>query len=190
MLPEEQFWSILEQASDGATTSADPETLAELLTPLSTEDVTAFGNLFYQKLCDLNSHRLWGAGFVITGGMGDDSFHYFRSWIIGKGRKVFELALSNPDELGPYVDDPDVDNELLEYVATEICESRGLVKTQPDMPRPSRPATSSRRNPCRSSTPNCPPASPKRPAAAASCNAASPTPAPDPYNQSPPLPGR
>ena len=126
MLPEEQFWSILEQASDGATTSADPETLAELLTPLSTEDVTAFGNLFYQKLCDLNSHRLWGAGFVITGGMGDDSFHYFRSWIIGKGRKVFELALSNPDELGPYVDDPDVDNELLEYVATEICESRGL----------------------------------------------------------------
>jgi hypothetical protein len=126
MLSEEQFWSILEQARDGATTSASPQKLAEVLMPLSSEEVAAFGHQFYEKICDLNSYRLWVAGFVITGYMSDDSFHYFRSWIVGKGREVFELALANPDDLGPHIDNPEVDNELLEYIAVELCENRGL----------------------------------------------------------------
>lgn len=160
----------------------------------SSEEVAAFGHQFYEKVCDLNSYRLWGAGFVITGYMSDDSFHYFRSWIVGKGREVFELALANPDDLGPHIDNPEVDNELLEYIAVELCETEVSMTTHatapPEMRMPSRPAISSRKNPCRPSTPSCPPASPKPPAAAASYNAASPTPIPNPYNQSPPLPGQ
>jgi hypothetical protein len=58
--------------------------------------------------------------------MSDDSFHYFRSWIIGKGRSVFNLAMENPDDLGPYVDNTEVDNELLEYVPLEILEGRNI----------------------------------------------------------------
>ncbi len=80
--------------------------------------------MFYEKLCALNFWRLWAAGYVITGGMGDDSFHYFRSWIIGKGKELFEVALKDPDEMGLWIDDRDVDNELLEYVAVEIMEQR------------------------------------------------------------------
>jgi hypothetical protein len=37
-----------------------------------------------------------------------------------------EQALTDPDGLGPFVDTEEVDNELLEYVALEILESRGV----------------------------------------------------------------
>jgi hypothetical protein len=32
----------------------------------------------------------------IAGGMSDDSFHYFRSWIVGKN--AFEVAMTDPDD--------------------------------------------------------------------------------------------
>jgi hypothetical protein len=56
--------------------------------------------------------------------MGDDAFHYFRSWIVGKGRACFDTAINAPDELGPFVDNPEVENESLEYVPREVLESR------------------------------------------------------------------
>jgi len=83
-------------------------------------------SVFYEKLCDLNQWRLWAAGYVIAGGMSDDSFHYFRSWILGKGRDVFEVAMKDPDELGPFVDNNDVDNELLEYAALNVLNERTI----------------------------------------------------------------
>jgi hypothetical protein len=57
--------------------------------------------------------------------LSQDLFHYFRSWITGKGREVYDLALTNPDDLGPFVDDPEVDNELLEYVPIYVFKERG-----------------------------------------------------------------
>ena len=124
-MTDEQFWSLLAQARDGGSASASPEKLTEVLKRLSDDEVSDFGLIFYTKLCDLNSWRLWGAGYVIAGGMSDDSFHYFRSWIVGKGKEVFELAMEDPDGLGSFVDDREVENELLEYVTVDILKGRG-----------------------------------------------------------------
>jgi hypothetical protein len=123
---DEQFWGLIDQARAGGSASASPERLQKLLSLLSDDEVLSFGHMFYEKLCDLNQWRLWAAGYVIAGGMSDDSFHYFRSWILGKGRKVFEVAMKDPDELGPFVDNNDVDNELLEYAAVNVLEERAI----------------------------------------------------------------
>jgi hypothetical protein len=123
---EEQFWSLIDQARAGNFASASPEQLHKLLSRLSDDEILSFGHTFYGKLCDLNQWRLWAAGYVIAGGMSDDSFHYFRSWILGKGRDAFEVAMKDPDELGPFVDNSEVDNELLEYVAVNVLEQRGV----------------------------------------------------------------
>ena len=125
-IADDQFWKLIDQARAGSYGSAKPERLGEILNRLSDDEVLDFGHAFYEKLCDLNQWRLWAAGYVIAGGMGDDSFHYFRSWIVGKGKNVFEVALKNPDELGPFVDNSEVDNELLEYVAVNVLEQRGI----------------------------------------------------------------
>ncbi len=124
-ISEEKFWKIIEEARMGGSASADPKALSRVLSLLSDQEVSAFGHMFYEKLCALNFWRLWAAGYIIAGGMGDDHFHYFRSWIIGKGKSLFDVALRDPDQIGPWIDDPDVDNELLEYVAVDIMQQRG-----------------------------------------------------------------
>lgn len=125
----EQFWQTIDKARTGSnpmSPSASPEKLAEVLKPLPADDVKSFLFHFYSRLIELNRWNIWGAGYVIAGGMGDDSFHYFRSWIIGKGKAAFDQALSDPDSLGSWIDDEDVDNELLEYVALDILEANGI----------------------------------------------------------------
>ena len=115
------FWPTI-KASSG-----DPAKLTALLKDKSNEDVIAFGSTFYQLLINLNRWEIWGAGYVMAGGMSDDSFHYFRSWIIGKGEEAYETALKSPDDLGQFAgEDDDFDNELLEYVAVEVLEERGV----------------------------------------------------------------
>jgi hypothetical protein len=97
---------------------------------LSDAEVSDFGQMFCEKLCDLNSWRLWGAGEVITPNMSGDSFHYFRSWIVGVGKRAYDVAMKDPDALGKFVDDTEeeisIDNEALEYVALEILKERGI----------------------------------------------------------------
>lgn len=126
MMTDERFWAVIDQARAGSTASASPKQLKIVLGRLDNAEILDFGHKFYETLCDLNQWNLWAAGYVITGGMGDDSFHYFRSWIIGKGKIAFDLALRDPDELAPLIDDQEVDNELLEYVALKVLEERGI----------------------------------------------------------------
>ena len=125
-MSENQFWSLIDQARAGSSVSAEPERLGVILDQLGDDEVLDFGHMFYEKVCDLNRWRLWAAGYVIAGGMSDDSFHYFRSWIVGKGRNAFEVAMKDPNELGPFVDSNEAHNELLEYVAVNILEQRGI----------------------------------------------------------------
>ena len=124
-MTDEQFWHLLDQARGDSSLSTEPGRLKTVLNVLRDDEVSDFGLMFYSKVCDLNNWRLWGAGYVIVGGMSDDGFHYFRSWVIGKGKQVFDVALKDPDELGPFIDDTEVENELLEYVTVEILKARG-----------------------------------------------------------------
>src|SRR6476661_5661446 len=107
-ISDDRFWSLINQARAGSVASAGPKRLAEVLTPLANQEISAFGHMFTEKLCDLNQWQLWAAGYIIAGGMSDDSFHYFRSWIVGKGKNAFEVAMRDPDELGPLVDNNEV----------------------------------------------------------------------------------
>jgi hypothetical protein len=130
--PSDRFWELIDLARarttpDGA--SADPAALQAVLDPLSTPDVMTFAQEFYRALVRLNRWSIWGAGYVMSDGMGDDSFHYFRSWIIGKGRQAFETALTSADDLGQFVtgdEEEGFDNELLEYVPLTVLEERGI----------------------------------------------------------------
>jgi hypothetical protein len=142
-MTDERFWALIDEARAGSNASTPPNQLRNVLERLGNQEILEFGHKFCENLCDLNHWNLWAAGHVITGGMGDDSFHYFRSWIIGKGKIAFDLAILDPDELAPLIDDEEVDNELLEYVALEVLEARGIkedsrersVRTPDDDPR-------------------------------------------------------
>ena len=128
-MTETDFYALIDAARRGATPdspSADPDALRDVLSELPDGQVAEFATEFRRQLVRLNHWSLWDAGYAASGGMSDDAFHYFRSWLIGKGAEVVDLALTDPEKLVPYLDTDELENELLEYVAEEVLDDRGI----------------------------------------------------------------
>jgi hypothetical protein len=123
LLDETLFWSIIEA---GAAWSSDPErqvaAVRERLRLLSPAELIAFHLLFNRKMDDAYHWDLWAAGYVMNGGCSDDGFAYFRAWLIGRGRRVYEAALRDPDSLAEVADPDRDDNEAEDLwgVAQEV----------------------------------------------------------------------
>lgn len=115
------FWNLI-LASKG-----DAKALTSRLNDVSDEDLVQFSKDYYQALINLNRWDIWGAGYVMSGGMSDDGFRYFRSWIIGKGEETYQTALNSPDDLGSFAEnEEEFENEMLEYASTGLLEEREL----------------------------------------------------------------
>lgn len=126
---ETEFYAIIDAARPGTspeTPSADPDALYDVLSALPDREVEAFAAEFRRQMVRLNRWSVWDAGYAASGGLSDDAFHYFRTWLIGKGAAVVELALTHPDELVPHLDTDELENEALEYVADDLLEERGV----------------------------------------------------------------
>lgn len=113
---EDEFWELIDSTREAA--EGDPvehaELLVERLTRLDPGTVTDFAQHFEARF--LRSYRwdLWGAAWVLLNGASDDVFDFFRCWLIGQGRAVFEGALHDgPDALAELLKefDPDVDGD-------------------------------------------------------------------------------
>ena len=70
------------------------------LAALTPDGIVAF-QAFLDQACDRAfTWELVGAATRIFGGWcSDDSFEYFRLWLIGRGRVTFERAITMPDSL-------------------------------------------------------------------------------------------
>jgi len=130
-----RFYELIDEAREGtdaAAPSADAEDLRDVLERVDDDELAGFAAALDRELSRLNDWRVWGAGHVALGplgGLGDDGFHYFRLWILGKGKDAVDQALEDPDGLAEYLGDEDGEdllNEELEYVAVELLEERGI----------------------------------------------------------------
>ena len=132
----DRFYDLVEQAREGHGPTAPPAdemALRVVLDGLPDDEVAGFAERFQSELVRLNRWSVWGAGYVAGDGMSDDGFHYFRSWLIGKGRDAVETALLAPDDLVELLgDDEELDAEGLEYQAIEILAERGLADPRDD----------------------------------------------------------
>jgi hypothetical protein len=99
-----RFWDIIAAACQGDGGDADwDEGLRQELAKLPADEILAFAQRY--EACVNRAYRtdLWGAAYLINGGCSDDGFHYFRCWLVGMGKKVYETALANPDSLAGVV---------------------------------------------------------------------------------------
>jgi hypothetical protein len=124
---EDAFWSIIERAKEEAGDDLDEqfELIKVSLGELSDDEILAYQRLF--NALDARAFRadLWGAAYVINGGCSEDAFDYFRAWLIGQGRAIYEEALADPDSLAEVVDDDsEVEFEYLLYAAIEAYEEK------------------------------------------------------------------
>ncbi|MEV8021053.1 DUF4240 domain-containing protein [Streptomyces sp. NPDC086554] len=137
-MDETEFWEIVDRTRVAA--EGDPEYHADLLTErlleLEPDMVLDFARHFEARYNRAYRWDLWGAAWILLGGASDDAFDYFRCWLIGQGREVFEGALHDPDSLADLLEDFDEeidgDGEELGYAADEAYEQLTGVVT-PDL---------------------------------------------------------
>lgn len=109
----ERFWSLIEQHVDvGSYGGIHSDRLLENLALLSIEELLAYQEQVSALSAASRTWRLWGAAHLIHGGCPDDTFDYFRSWLIGQGRHVFESVLANPDSLASLATEQALDDEI------------------------------------------------------------------------------
>ena len=90
-MPSDRFWSLIDAtAEDEADPDAQLARFQSVLSALAPEEIVAFQHTFDQEMTRSYSWDLWGAAYVAHGGASDDSFDYFRHWLISKGRDVYE----------------------------------------------------------------------------------------------------
>ncbi|MCX4761420.1 DUF4240 domain-containing protein [Streptomyces sp. NBC_01275] len=145
-MDETEFWELVDASREAA--EGDPEEQADLLVErllrLDPESVLDFARHFESRYNRAYRWDLWGAAWVLLDGASDDAFDFFRCWLIGQGREVFEGALhGDPDSLADLLDDFDEeidgDGEELGYAADEAYEQlTGTVA--PDLGIPPAPA--------------------------------------------------
>jgi hypothetical protein len=127
-MDETEFWELVDSTREAA--EGDPEDQADLLverlTALDPESVLDFARHFEARYNRAYRWDLWGAAWVLLDGASDDAFDFFRCWLIGQGREVFEGAVHDPDALAGLLEDFDEeidgDGEELGYAADEAYE--------------------------------------------------------------------
>jgi len=124
--PDSDFWALINGSrSAGRRGDAQAAALRKALVKLSTGEILSFQQAFDRAMVRAASWDLWGAGYVIHGGMSDDGFVFFRCWLIGAGRETFERAVTDPDSLATLIDedaDEALEQESLLYATSEAWE--------------------------------------------------------------------
>ncbi|MGV9263707.1 DUF4240 domain-containing protein [Kitasatospora sp. NPDC003701] len=146
-MDETDFWQIIDDTREDADGDPDEqaERLVERLVQLTPDDVIDFARLFEARFQRAYRTDLWGAAYLLLDGASEDSFDYFRCWLIGQGREVFEGGLHEPDDLADLLPDFDEEEdgeaEDLGYAADEAYEQlTGLPLPEVGERQPARPA--------------------------------------------------
>ncbi|HTU22195.1 MAG TPA: DUF4240 domain-containing protein [Gemmataceae bacterium] len=100
-MDQDLFWNIVAKAcrSDARQAEAWDKRIQTELEQYGPNDIVEWNHIFDRLAAQAYTVDLWGAAYLINGGASDDGFYYFRCWLIGMGREVYEAALANPDSL-------------------------------------------------------------------------------------------
>lgn len=120
MLDESIFWKIIERSLTNSHNEEEQITiLVTELEKLTPKEIIGFRLRTDKFLYETYTSEMWCAGYIMNGGCSDDSFEYFRNWVISRGKDVYYSAKENPDNLiSEYVEGKDYyDFEEFWYVA-------------------------------------------------------------------------
>jgi hypothetical protein len=121
-----EFWKIIEKSKRGVESADEQaEKLEALLIKLSPEEILSFDRIFTEFRIAAYRWDLWGVAYILCGGCGDDSFDYFRAWLIGRGQKYFEDAMKDPESVASKVTEDDYpEAEFILYAASKAYEKQ------------------------------------------------------------------
>lgn len=116
---QEQFWQLI---SDMNTKDETSEWLVAQLAVKSADEIVDYEMHLQTALQQSYTSSLWAAAYIILGGCSDDSFDYFRGWLIACGKETFESALQNPENLAnlipAFYEEEEIITEFEEMLST------------------------------------------------------------------------
>jgi hypothetical protein len=126
MMNEDQYWSIIAHSLEKSEDLVEQEeALIDELVKLTPPEIIGFRLRTDQLLHDTYNSAMWCAAHLIEYGCSDDSFEYFRCWVISRGRDVYYKTKQDPDSLEEIVDNYDeFDFESFWYVANVAFEKK------------------------------------------------------------------
>ena len=100
MLDENLFWSIISSSLEKSKNQDSQEKfLVNYLKKLTPKEIIGFRLRTDKLLFDTYNSEIWCAAYIMNGGCSDDSFEYFRNWLISRGKETYYKAKENPDNL-------------------------------------------------------------------------------------------
>ncbi len=116
---KKQFWATIDRARKaGGGWHGMYEPLQAELSRLDITDIITWYLIFEKYRGLAYKQKLWAAAATIMNGCSDDSFDYFRGWLIAQGEDVYLAALRDPDSLAGV--------EAVKRFAQEVKESGGM----------------------------------------------------------------
>ncbi len=100
MLDEDKFWEIISKSLK-STKSQDAQErfLISEIEKLTQKEMIGFRLRTDYLLYHTYNSEMWCAAYIMNGGCSDDSFEYFRCWVISRGKDTYYNAKANPDFL-------------------------------------------------------------------------------------------
>lgn len=94
---EEEFWEMIDKCKQrGSDIEEQMEWLTSCLSKKAVKDIVMFDYTFNQIYEKSYTSDLWAAAYIVMGGCSDDSFDYFRAWVVYLGKETYQTALENP----------------------------------------------------------------------------------------------
>ncbi|WP_211338140.1 DUF4240 domain-containing protein [Mangrovibacterium diazotrophicum] len=126
-LNEDLFWKIIDKSLQETNNQDSQEQyLIKEIGKLTPKELIGFRLQTDKLLYETYNSEMWCAGYIMNGGCSDDSFEYFRNWVISRGRDTYYKAKENPDYLiNEVVDGAEFyDFESFWYVALEAFQQK------------------------------------------------------------------
>ncbi|WP_333800755.1 DUF4240 domain-containing protein [Phnomibacter sp.] len=127
MLDEELYWLIIDQSLRNSHNQDEQAAyLVKAIGQLTPKQMIGFRLRTDKLLYDTYTSDMWCAAYIMNQGCSDDSFEYFRNWVISRGKAVYYAAKANPDSLISEVDEEAemYDFEDFWYVANDAFQQK------------------------------------------------------------------
>jgi hypothetical protein len=125
----QKFWKLIEKAKNESNGNFNSQVdyIVEKLSEASITNILKFNRLFGEYYSKIDSSAICAAAYMIENGISDDRYDYFRAWLIGQGKQIYEVALANPDDLADIeviIQAREFSGELLMYAASYAYEEK------------------------------------------------------------------
>lgn len=106
-----KYWYLIQDSIDYSSNQVGQESfqegqesfLIDELSKLKLKEIIGFHNRTTQLINELNTAEIISASIIINYWDTEDTFEYFRAWIISLGKEVFTLVKEDADNLVDYV---------------------------------------------------------------------------------------